>query len=158
MLARIAAPPTRIAVNKSQVVTTALSPSTYCIFGSGALQFRWSRPRPQPIRASGGSPSLPRHPVTAAGHQQDNTKGESGVDTNCCGDRGISHHNSCGFLGMCPHCNCLILLFAHSGGTIGTRTVDSEQLRNVLGTRTGGAGWSPLTDSRAQLGGWGVTA
>ena len=42
-----------------------------CIFGSGALlQFRWSRPRPQPIRASGGNPSLPRHPVTAPGHQR----------------------------------------------------------------------------------------
>ena len=110
MLARIAAPPSRIAVNKSQVVTTSLS-RTYCIFGSSSVQFRWSRRRPQPIRASGGNPSLPRHPVTAPGHQRDNTNGESRGDTNC-GDRGISHHNGCGFLGMCPHL-CLTLFFSH---------------------------------------------
>ena len=34
MLARIAAPPSRIAVNKSQVVTTAVLSRTYCIDGS----------------------------------------------------------------------------------------------------------------------------
>ena len=117
MLARIAAPPSRIAVNKSQVVTTAVLSRTYCIDGSfsvAAVQLRWSRPPPQPIRASGGNPSLPRHPVTTPGHQRDTKENLGVTPTESCGDRGISHHNGCGFLGMCPHCDfCLILFFCH---------------------------------------------
>ena len=113
MLARIAAPPSRIAVNKSQVVTTAVLSRTYCIDGSfsvAAVQLRWSRPPPQPIRASGGNPSLPRHPVTAPGHQRDTKENLGVTPTESCGDRGISHHNGCGFLGMCPRLSNSVFL------------------------------------------------
>ena len=142
MLARIAAPPSRIAVNKSQVVTTAVLSRTYCIDGSfsvAAVQLRWSRPPPQPIRASGGNPSLPRHPVTTPGHQRDTKENLGVTPTESCGDRGISHHNGCGFLGMCPRLSNSV--FCHSRHYWDKDRVDSggQQLRNSghPPTRTG---------------------